>query len=68
MIGKLLIKGGRVRKKELIRRINFFYGYLKRREAECEERREKSSEDRVQFNVTKIIKGFYFDEFFKILK
>ena len=57
-----------MRKKELIKRINSFYTYLERRKAECEEHKERSVVDRLQFNVTKIIKEFYFDEFFKILK
>ena len=57
-----------MRKKELINQINSFYGYLKTRWSECEKTKDRSGEDLVQFNVTNIIKNFYYDEFFKVLK
>lgn len=57
-----------MRKKELIKRINFFHDYLLKRKNELREKQSKGERTIGQFHATKIITGFFEDEFDKVLK
>lgn len=57
-----------MRKRKIIKQINSFHLYLLKRKNELRERQYTGERNIGQFHATKIITGFFEDEFDKVLK